>query len=198
MPIGFIPRMASKVGTAVCGTACTVVCEVAWGTNPHAPTRLAKCCRLFLAVLLALVVVGTSLAVVVATLGLTLCAFLAVLTFSTFLAAVLLGSSLLSALVLTSCFLSALMLTSGSLSAFVLTSCFLSAFVLTSSFLSAFMLTSGSFSTLLALSGLLLAALFLIALYIALLCIHLGGEAHHSHHHDGTQNHFLHCLLVFE
>ena len=39
MPIGFIPRMASKVGTAVCGTACTVVCEVAWGTNPHAPTR---------------------------------------------------------------------------------------------------------------------------------------------------------------
>ena len=40
MPIGFIPRMASKVGTAVCGTACTVVCEVAWGTNPHAPTRL--------------------------------------------------------------------------------------------------------------------------------------------------------------
>ena len=42
MPIGFIPRMASKVGTAVCGTACTVVCEVAWGTNPHAPTRLAR------------------------------------------------------------------------------------------------------------------------------------------------------------
>lgn len=42
MPIGFIPRMASKVGTAVCGTACTVVCEVAWGTNPHAPTRLGK------------------------------------------------------------------------------------------------------------------------------------------------------------
>jgi len=42
MPIGFIPRMASKVGTAVCGTACTVVCEVAWGTNPHAPTRLCN------------------------------------------------------------------------------------------------------------------------------------------------------------
>ena len=40
MPIGFVHRMASKVGTAVCGTACTVVCEVAWGTNPHAPTRL--------------------------------------------------------------------------------------------------------------------------------------------------------------
>ena len=139
---------------------------------------VAKCCRLFLAVLLALVVVGTSLAVVVATLGLTLCAFLAVLTFSTFLAAVLLGSSLLSALVLTS----------GSLSALVLTSCFLGAF----------MLTSGSFSTLLALSGLLLAALLLVTLCIAFLCIHLGGEAHHSHHHDGTQNHFLHCLLVFE
>ena len=113
-------------------------------------------------------VVGTSLAVVVATLGLTLCAFLAVLTFSTFLAAVLLGSSLLSAL--------------------VLTSCFLSAFVLTSSLFLAAVLLLGC---------LLLAALFLITLYIALLCVHLGGEAHHSHHHDGTQNHFLHCLLVF-
>ena len=42
MPIGFIPRMASRVGTAVCGTACTVVCEVAWGTNPHAPTRFFR------------------------------------------------------------------------------------------------------------------------------------------------------------
>ena len=48
MPIGFIPRMASKVGTAVCGTACTVVCEVTWGTNPHAPTRLLYESRKFL------------------------------------------------------------------------------------------------------------------------------------------------------
>lgn len=122
---------------------------------------VAKCCRLFFAVLLALVVVGTSLAVVVTTLSLALCAFLAVLSLSlsTLLTAVLLGSSLLSALVLTS-------------------SLFLAAVLL--------------------LGCLLLAALFLVTLCIALLCIHLGGEAHHSHHHDGTQNHFLHCLLVFE
>ena len=146
----------------------------------HPFTVVAKCCRLFLAVLLALVVVGTSLAVVVATLGLTLCAFLAVLSLclSILLAAVLLGSSLLGALVLTSSSLSTFMLTSSSLSALVLTS---------SLFLAAVLL----------LGCLLLAALFLITLYIALLCVHLSGEAHHSHHHDGTQNHFLHCLLVF-
>ena len=32
----------SKHGTAVCGTACTVVWEDAWGTNPHAPTQLFR------------------------------------------------------------------------------------------------------------------------------------------------------------
>ena len=44
---------------------------------------------------------------------------------------------------------------------------------------------------------LLLAALFLIFLRIIVLCVHIGGEAHHGHHHHGTQNHFLHFSSLF-